>query len=368
MLSCHAIKFLNMKKILLPSLLFLTTLSIAQTEIWGVAASGGQYNAGVIFKTDASGNNFSVKQSLFRYDGDYPKSNLFQATDGKLYGMTSSCCTFDAFSIFFRYDPATHQYEKLFNFDVTDNGAYPNGSLIQAKDGKLYGLTSKGGTHNKGVIFEFDPATKVYKKRHDFDGDNGAGPESTLLEAKDGKLYGLTNTGGVNNYGVLFQFDPATSAYSKKFDFDGIANGGNPMGNLIQAKNEKLYGLTNGGGKDDFGVLFEYDLTTSTYNKKMAFNGTTDGGYPVGSLMEASDGNLYGLASAGGASMGGVLFQFDPVAAQYKVKFEFDNLVSGSAPQSTLIQATDGKLYGTTQFGGANEDGVVFEYELGTYG
>jgi uncharacterized repeat protein (TIGR03803 family) len=355
-----------MKKILLPAFLFCSLLSSAQSSIWGVTSSGGEFNAGVVFKTDASGNNFSLKHSLFRYDGDYPQSSLFQASDGKLYGMTSSCCTFDAFSVFFRFDPATLQYEKLYNFNDGIHGTTPNGSLIQAKDGKIYGLTSKGGTHNSGVIFELDPATKELKVRYNFDGASGNGPEATLMEAKDGKLYGMTATGGDKDYGVIFQFDPATSAYVKKFDFDGMVDGGNPQGNLIQAKNGKLYGLTSMGGKEDFGVLFEYDLATSTYTRKLDFDGTTTGGTPNGSLLEATDGYLYGYTSGGGANNFGVLFQYDPASSQYKVKFNFDDTNNGSAPQSALIQGKDGKLYGTTEYGGASGDGIMFQYDLST--
>ena len=355
-----------MKRILLSAFLFTFIISNAQTGIWGSTSAGGQYNAGVIFKLDASGNNYTKKQDLFRYDGDYPQASLFQASDGKLYGMTSSCCTFDAFSIFFRYDPLTFKYEKLVDFNELINGANPNGSVIEGKDGKLYGMTSKGGIHDKGVIFQFNMSTKAYKKLYDFDGTDGAGPESSFIQGKDGKLYGMTATGGKNDYGVLFQFDPATTTFVKKFDFDGIANGGNPLGILTEAKNGKLYGLTSGGGKDDFGVLFEYDLATSIYTKKVEFTGEDDGGYPYGSLLEANDGNLYGVTSGGGKNKYGVIFQFDPSASAYKVKFDFDDLVSGSAPQSSLIQAKDGKLYGTTEYGGTHEDGIVFQYDIAT--
>lgn len=355
-----------MKKILLPAFLLISIVSTAQTGIWGTTSAGGQYNAGVLFKLDASADNFTKKQDLFRYDGDFPQASLYQASDGKLYGMTSSCCTFDAFSIFFRYDPLTLKYEKLENFNDTIQGANPNGAVIEGTDGKLYGMTSKGGVHNKGVIFRYDRAAMVYQKIYDFDSINGGEPEAGLIQGKDGKLYGLTNTGGNENYGVLFQFDPATSTLVKKFDFGGLINGGNPLGTLIQAKNGKLYGLTSAGGKDDAGVLFEFDPATSSYSKKVELTGQADGNAPYGSLMEASDGNLYGVTSGGGANGYGVLFQFNPLSSAYNVKFDFDDVVSGMAPQSSLIQANDGKLYGTAEYGGTHGDGLIFQYDIAT--
>ncbi|HET6224759.1 MAG TPA: choice-of-anchor tandem repeat GloVer-containing protein, partial [Bacteroidia bacterium] len=352
-----------MKKILLSALLSSSLFSFAQTGIWGVAGSGAQYNAGAIFKLDGSGNNYTVKESFFRFDGDYPQARLLQASDGKLYGMTSSCCTFDAFSVFFRYDPATKQYERLLNFDNLADGANTNGTLIQAKNGKLYSVTSKGGVHNAGVLFEFDPVAKTYKKLHDFDGSDGAGPESGVIEGSDGKLYGATARGGANDYGVIFSYDIQTATYQKKFDFNSATDGSNPLGLITQAKNGKIYGLTSGGGKDDFGTLFEFDPVTSSYAVKIEFNGTEKGSFPFGSLVEATDGNLYGTATNGGANDFGVLFQYNPSTAAYKVIVDFDDVAGGSHPRG-LMQANDGNLYGGTEYGGTYGDGILYQYDI----
>jgi len=356
-----------MKKNLLAALLFLSLFSTAQTGIWGVAGAGAQYNAGAIFKMDGSGNNYAVKESFFRFDGDYPQASLMQASDGKLYGITSSCCTFDAFSVFFRYDPSTKVYERLVNFDESINGLNSNASPIQAKNGKIYGVATKGGVFNQGVIFEFEPGTKVYKKVYDFDTINGSNPQSALLEASDGMLYGLTNRGGNKDYGVLFQFDAQTGTYKKKVDMSGPpVNGGNPLGSLIQAKNGKLYGLTSAGGKDDFGTLFEFDPVTADFATKIEFDSHTTGGTPFGSLLEASDGNLYGVTDGGGTGGFGVLFQYNPNTAAFNVKINFDEATNGSNPHSSLIQASDGKLYGNTQYGGTAGDGTLFQYDIAT--
>lgn len=355
-----------MKRILLFSLLLTSAYTYAQTGIWGVTAAGGRYNGGAIFKTDGSGENLQLKKDLFRFDGEYPKANLLQASNGKLYGLTSDCCVFASYGVFFEYDPATKTYDKVFDFNDTINGSSPDGGLIEAKDGKLYGMTSKGGIYNWGVIFQYDPATRALKKLYDFDDTNGSGPLGNLIQASDGKFYGLTNTGGAADYGVLFQYDPSSNTYIKKVDFDGLANGGNPLGNLIQASNGKLYGLTSSGGKENSGVLFEYDPATSAYSKKIELNGASDGGLPFGSLVEAPDGNLYGLTSSGGVNNNGVLFQYIPATSTYTVKADFNGAVRGSSPQSSLTLATNGKLYGTAEYGGASEEGVIFEYDPAT--
>ena len=63
---------------------------------------------------------------------------------------------------------------------------------MQASDGKLYGMTTDGGSNGHGVIFSFDPSTSIYTKLKDFDGLNGCGPYGSLMQASDGKLYGMT--------------------------------------------------------------------------------------------------------------------------------------------------------------------------------
>lgn len=352
-----------MKKFLLLSFLTLSILLNAQTGIWGVTSAGGHYNGGTIFKTDASGNNYTIKKSLFQYCGEYGKANLCQASNGKLYGMTSSCCVFGAYGILFEFDPITKEFDKLFNFSDTIDGTNPDGSVIQALNGKLYGMTTRGGAHNWGAIFQYDISTKTYTKLHDFDDKEGSLPEGNLFQANDGKLYGTTNAGGAYDYGVLFQFDTETATFTKKYDFNGETGGGSPRGTLIQAKNGKLYGTTTGGGTGKVGTIFEFDPITSVYADKFSFDGKTDGARPCPSLVEGEDGNLYGTTVYGGTGDYGVLFQFVIGTSSYSVKFNFDNEMNGAYSQTGLTKLKNGNLYGVAQFGGANNDGVIFEYD-----
>jgi uncharacterized repeat protein (TIGR03803 family) len=106
---------------------------------------------------------------------------------------------------------------------------------MEAANGKLYGMTSQGGASNLGVLFEYDPTTATYTKKIDFDGTTkGRYPYGSLMEATNGKIYGMTSSGGVFNKGVLFEFDPTTATYTKKLDYDGV-NGQNPQyGHLIE--------------------------------------------------------------------------------------------------------------------------------------
>ncbi|HEX7415441.1 MAG TPA: choice-of-anchor tandem repeat GloVer-containing protein, partial [Bacteroidia bacterium] len=102
------------------------------------------------------------------------------------------------------------QYTKLVDFALTTNGAEPLGSLIQASDGMLYGMTGYGGANTYGVIFQYNPATNTLIDKYDFNNANGGNPQGSLMQATDGMLYGTTSNGGANFDGVIFQYNPVT--------------------------------------------------------------------------------------------------------------------------------------------------------------
>ncbi|MBE7443629.1 MAG: T9SS type A sorting domain-containing protein, partial [Flavobacteriales bacterium] len=350
----------NVKKLLLYIFVCFTTIQIhAQSpELWGMTFSGGINNVGTIFKTDSNGNNHVLVHEFIKYEGAFPKyTELCEASNGKLYGMTREGGA-NEMGVLFEYEPSTNTYSKKLDFNGAANGRKPYGSLIQASNGKLYGMTSEGGTNDMGVLFEYDPTTSTYTKKLDFNDIDGSYPQGSLMQASNGKLYGMTLGGGTNNFGVLFEYNPSTNTYTKKFDFNST-NGGEPYGSLMQASNGKLYGMTR-GGINDIGVLFEFDPTTSTYTKKLDFN-YIDGQYPFGSLMQASNGKLYGMTEVGGTNGMGVLFEYDPTTSTYTKKLDFND-IDGQYPFGSLMQASNGKLYGMTPEGGTNDMGVLFEY------
>jgi uncharacterized repeat protein (TIGR03803 family) len=327
-------------------------------KLYGMTSQGGSNGAGVIFSFDPASSTYTKVKDFDNTNGRNPYGSLMQASDGKLYGMTSQGGSNGA-GVIFSFDPASSTYTKVKDFDNT-NGGYPYGSLMQASDGKLYGMTLQGGSSGYGVIFSFDPASSTYTKVKDFDNTNGRNPYGSLMQASDGKLYGMTSQGGSNGYGVIFSFDPASSTYTKVKDFDNT-NGRNPYGSLMQASDGKLYGMTYQGGSSSYGVIFSFDPASSTYTKVKDFD-NTNGGYPYGSLMQASDGKLYGMTLQGGSSGYGVIFSFDPASSTYTKVKDFDN-TNGRNPYGSLMQASDGKLYGMTSQGGSNGAGVIFSFD-----
>ncbi len=77
----------------------------------------------------------------------------------------------------------------------------------------LYGTTSEGGDYGWGTICKLDLATNTLTAAFSFDIANGAQPYGSFMQASDGKLYGLTSAGGSNGFGVICSYDPATATH-----------------------------------------------------------------------------------------------------------------------------------------------------------
>lgn len=229
---------------------------------------------------------------------------------------------------------------------------------------KLYGVTSAGGASDVGVIFEYDYVAKTYTKRFDFTAATGSIPSGALTLAANGKLYGLTTKGGANDFGVLYEFDPATGVYTKKLDFDGVAHDGSVAYDMTLAANNKLYGVMN---MNPSGIIFEYDPATSTYNTKYSLNWTTDGYGMEYWLTHTSNGKLYGATIYNSNSeYGGVLFEFDYVTNTYTVKHDFGTNSQDGKEAFGVAEHLDGKLYGHTIRGGRYNRGAYFEFDPAT--
>ncbi|HRY97934.1 MAG TPA: hypothetical protein P5550_02655 [Bacteroidales bacterium] len=333
-------------------------------KCYGMASSGGANLLGTLFRYDPSSQTFS---KILNFDGPQygrqPQGSLMQASNGKLYGMTAYGGAYDS-GCLFSWDPSSQVFTRLHDFSGT-GGSVPWGSLVQASNGKLYGLTSYGGANNFGTLFSFDPATGQHSKLFDFSGpgtsSNGAYPYGELLEFSTGKLYGMAYGGGSSNAGLIFEYDFTSSTFTAKKDFT-YTNGGLPNGSLMKAANGKLYGLTQSGGSSNAGILFEYVPSTNTLTTLYHFSPLVSGSQPWGTPVQASNGKLYGMTHSGGNGYG-TIFTYDITAASLQKLLDFYGKLNGETPKGKLVLASDGMLYGTTQYGGSNGSGTIFRFD-----
>lgn len=341
-------------------------IQISDSLYYGLTSLGGTHNLGTLYCFNSASNTVTKLHDFsgppYGTDGNHPRGSLLKCSNGMLFGLTVSGGIHDD-GIIFRFNPLDSTYLKVYDLDST--GVAPFGSLKEATNGKLYGLCNMGGANNEGTLFEFDPNTFAYTTRYDFDSTTCIGrPMCSVIQASNGKLYGLTaGNSYAPNDGALFEYNYADSSLNKVVNFADQPVGSYPHGSLIRASNGKFYGLTERGGTSDDGVLFEYDDETNIAVRKISFDGV-NGKDPKGTLFEANNGKLYGMTSLGGIYNEGVLFEYDPTANSLVKKYDFHSIISGANPEGALMQASNGKLYGMTQYDTLNLGGRIFEYDI----
>ena len=118
-----------------------------------------------------------------------------------------------------------------------------------------------------------------------------------LIQASDGNLYGTTVNGGIYGNGTVFQIG-TNGSFTSLYSFTGGNDGANPVASLIQASDGYLYGTTEYGGNYGDGAVFQMS-TNGSVTSLYSFTGGSDGGYPAAGLIQAGNGYLFGTASGG---------------------------------------------------------------------
>jgi uncharacterized repeat protein (TIGR03803 family) len=356
---------------------------------YGTTQVGGANSYGTAFKVDSSGNVTPLHE-FAAADGAYPTAALVVGSDGYFYGTTfaegnSSCAAISGYTgcgTAFKMD-SSGNLTPLHSFAGGTEGAGPETGLIIGTDGYLYGTTGYGGTYNTGTVFQMDSSGNVNTLYSFSGGTDGGYPEAGLIQGTDGYFYGTTLAGGdlsceiwgIPGCGTIFKIDSAGS-FTTLYSFTGGADGANPIEDLIQATDGYFYGTSAFGGDTSCtvsgytgcGTIFEVD-STGILTPLHQFSGGAEGGVPVSALIQASDGDFYGTATAGGDSscsvtatgfayptyIGcGTVFQMDS-AGDVNALYSFTGTPNdGSNPFASIVEGSDGFLYGTTRWGGTD--------------
>jgi uncharacterized repeat protein (TIGR03803 family) len=139
--------------------------------------------------------------------------------------------------------------------------------------------------------------------------------------------------------------------------FASTADGENP-GTLIQAFDGDLYGVAPNNGNLSKGTSFKMTLT-GTFTPLHQFAGGADGAGPSGPLIQGTDGDFYGTTGGGGAANSGTIYRMTSTG-DVTVLHSFAGGVEGSSPFGSLVQGADGDFYGIAS-GGASGRGTVFK-------
>jgi len=355
---------------------------------YGTTRWGGECGAGTVYRMDAAGAAV-VLHSFGVTDGAEPYAALIEASDGNFYGTASRGGASDLGTVF-RMDPSG-RVTRLHSFTGAD-GRRPYAPLLEGSDGGFYGATHAGGVNDLGTVFRVE-SSGAFTSLHDFTGPDGSTPNA-LIEF-DGDFLGTTFGGGENDQGTVFRMDPAGSV-TTVHSF-AVTDGSLPSAALLLASDGNFYGTTSNGGEGGYGTVFRMDSSgvVTTHHAFTAVGAAA----PDSALIEAAGGNLYGTTVTSAAPKPyygpgtayrvgfdgsyAMLHVFSAPAAVTEME-NGDLLVTtsatvermtplgdvttihrfpppeGSEPQTALIQASDGDLYGTAPFGGAGGAGTAF--------
>jgi uncharacterized repeat protein (TIGR03803 family) len=243
-------------------------------------------------------------------DGTNPAGPPIQDFKGNLYGTTEWGGAANSLGGTFYRLNSDGTVTTLYSFCALtncDDGLQVGGQLVLGSGGNFYGTTFTGGLGGDGTIFEVTPAGKL-TTIYNFIGDQSSG---AMLLGRDGNLYGLAQA-GAHGKGGIFRLTPS-GAYTLIYSFCAQANcpdGYQPF-SLMQAPDGNLYGVTLYGGAQNFparGTIFKI-TTSGVLTTLHRFTAGIDGLTPIG-LVLGTDGNFYGVTGNGGANLLGTLFKF----------------------------------------------------------
>jgi uncharacterized repeat protein (TIGR03803 family) len=327
-------------------------------NVYGTTYSGGTANSGVVYKLDTGGHETVLYSFTGGADGSNPYAGVVRDSAGNLYGTTDYGGTANG-GVIYKLDTAG-QETVLYSFTRVAGEANPySNGVIRDSAGNFYGTTPFGGTAGAGAVYKLDTAGQ-YTVLYSFTSSDY--PYGGLTRDSAGNLYGALTRGGTAGWGAVYKLDTA-GQYTVLYNFTGGADGEYPNGDLVRDSSGNLYGTTEDGGTGS-GVVYKLDTAgTETVLYRFGAGGNwADGAWPLGGVIRDSSGNLYGTTSYGGTAGWGVVYKLD-TAGQQTVLYNFTLRADGGLLYTGVIRDAAGNLYGTTLWGGNQNDGVVFKIE-----
>ncbi|MFM9909949.1 MAG: choice-of-anchor tandem repeat GloVer-containing protein, partial [Chitinophagaceae bacterium] len=299
------------------------------------------FNTYKLYKIDTSGENFEPICTLNYRESGNSEQGLLLLNDKDIYFTALEQGKYDGGVL--TYCDSNGVGNSLYHFGYSVNGFRPNGGVIKASDGKLYGTTVIGGITGNGVVFSLNNDGTGYTKLHEFTAAESYEPSGKLLEASDGKLYGACKF-GVANLGMIYRLDKSGSNFQVIFEFTGSTQGYSPVGSLVEDANGFLYGINFysvlGGG----GSVFKINKNGSGYITLKEFSITSGLRYPYNGVT-LSKGYLYGACGYGGVENKGGLYRIKTDGSDYQQLHDFTAASGGELPVASPIIASNGKLY-----------------------
>ena len=265
--------------------------------------------------------------------------------------------------------------------DGHNNDGRSPSSLIQGRDGNLYGTCQAGGANRTGTVFQLT-TNGVYTVLHTFGpftGNQDGTTPMAMVQDQSGALYGVCYLGGANGNGTVFKLDSqgvftllhTFGAYNPSYN---NADGSQPA-TLVLGRDGSLYGSCQDGGLHGNGVLFKIDGTGAfsvlhTFSSQDALGNNADGFVPA-ALIQGIDGAFYGTCLYGGQGDAGTIFQMDR-SGNFRTLYSFSEPTSVYGPDggspSTLLQGQDRILLWGGKPGRATISGETGDLSVSGFG
>ncbi|HEY1249867.1 MAG TPA: choice-of-anchor tandem repeat GloVer-containing protein [Thermoanaerobaculia bacterium] len=326
----------------------------ADGSLYGLT-SEATTSGGTVYRVDPP-STFTLLHSFTPEEGSAPNAPLLEVSPGSFYGVTDLGGV-GGHGNAFQMD-TSGAITPFYDFQTTD-GTFPH-SLMKALDGNIYGTAIAGGLPSSaGSVFQIVLPSQTVTPFHLFDTTEGYIPAGPLVQTEDGTFYGATQSGGDSFNGTIFTMNAAGET-STLHSFDGSEGNGVTSG-LLLAADGTFYGTRFGGSG---GILYQI-TTDGQFSILHGFGQGLDGSGPVGNLIQASNQGIYGVTQTGGAGQAGIIFRFCPAPCSNALVTTGPplNFMSGPASGGTSVRLSAAGLFlgATVDVGGVDVPAVVLD-------
>jgi uncharacterized repeat protein (TIGR03803 family) len=337
-------------------------------NLYGTTYAGGTYGSGNVYRLSPSGSSWTYS-SLYNFkagtDGVGPAfGSLAIGADRALFGTTEGG---GYFGTDFAICECPGREVQLHSFGMGTDGAQPIGGVVLDSAGNLYGTTSEGGAYGNGTVFEQKRSGRTWTEMTLYSftgGDDGANPPAGVSLDAHGNLYGTSSFGGANGVGVVYEISPSDSGWTQTilYTFQGTTDGQNPVGGVVLDNDGNLYGGTFDGGVNGGGTVYELSPSASGWTFTVLYSFTGGYGGPYNKLTLAK-GSIYGSTNSDGANGFGSIFKLTPSNGSWKFTdlHDFAGGSDGALLFGSVAVDSAGNVFGTTNEGGSQNQGLVFE-------
>jgi len=337
----------------------LRAIRLGMVFLWAVA----------FLPASVRGQGLTTIASFNGTNGNNPSSNVTIDANGNLFGTAGGGGANNAGTVW-EIAKGSSTITTIASFNGTTNGYSPRAGVTIDANGNLLGTTYGGGAGG-GTVWEIAKGSSTITTIASFNGANGYNPSAGVTIDANGNLLGTTVNGGAvggAGGGTVWQIAKGSSTLTALADFN-ITNGIESYGNVTIDAHGNLYGTAAYGGANNAGTVWEIAKGSSTLTAFASFNGTTNGDNPFSNVTIDANGNLFGTTAHGGANNAGTVWEIAKGSSIITTLASF-NGTNGSTPSAGVTINANGNLFGTTYYGGAGGgpvgDGAVWELTKGS--